>query len=139
MPGVAQGAKDTEVNPSGKPGASPHGVYLPVGVGGRQETIQGLDKIPLVVMRVQKQANMACAGNEGRSGTEEGGWLEKECPGDTEVEVSQVRRIQQCKEPEEKCSGRKEPRVKRCPGRHTLYNVEEMALNRALIHLPSAF
>lgn len=66
-------------------------------------------------MRVQKQANMACAGNEGRSGTEEGGWLEKECPGDTEVEVSQVRRIQQCKEPEEKCSGRKEPRVKRCP------------------------
>lgn len=114
MPRVVQGAKDTKVNLSGKPGASSHGVYLPVGAGGRQKTIQGLDKIPLVVMRVQKQANMACAGNEGRSGTE-GGWLQKECPGDTEVEVSQVRRIQQCKEPEEKCFRWKEPRVKRCP------------------------
>ena len=87
-----------------------------LGRGGRQETIQGLDKIPLVVMRVQKQANMACAGNEGRSGTE-GGRLEKECPGDTEVEASRVSRIQQCEEPEEKCFMQKEPKVKRRPAK----------------------
>lgn len=65
MPGSNYGAKDTKVNLQGKPGASPHKVYIPRR-GWKSKTGNDWIKYILVVMHVQKQGSIVCPRKEGQ-------------------------------------------------------------------------
>lgn len=82
--------------------------------GASKRQVSSWIKYILVTIHVQKEARkMVCSRKEGQ---EWGGHcLWKKWPGSLEVEASMMRRSQWWKEPEEKCFGQKEPRLKRCP------------------------
>lgn len=64
--------------------------------------------------RTKENAFGGDACSEGRSEVA-CGWPVEGCPGDTEVEASQIRRIEEGEELEEKCFRQKGPKVQRCP------------------------